>query len=229
MDLGIYGLALPFDNPDKVLMDVIKLKTIKFFSPYQPYKMKIELDLKDLQCLKSLYNESVYVIPDIFGDKRILYISRIDPRSKMLGNGYLSPTMDDSVDTYNMLMLGQANANLLSTMAPPITFKFEAPNIMRLYNFATAYGIVEVEFALEHASNLSTILPTSFESFYTLATYDLKMFLYNTLKHYSEIQTAYGTISLKIDDWANAESDRKDLLSQWKDSFHLDVDQFVII
>ena len=29
MDLGIYGLRLPFDNPDEAMMEVIKLKTLK--------------------------------------------------------------------------------------------------------------------------------------------------------------------------------------------------------
>ena len=28
---------------------------------------------------------------------------------------------------------------------------------------------------------------------------------------------------LKIDDWQNAESERKELLNQWDDSYHLDL------
>ena len=48
------------------------------------------------------------------------------------------------------------------------------------------------------------------------------MYLYNALKYYSTIQTAYGTLDLKIDNWENAESERNDLLSQWDDNYHLD-------
>lgn len=230
MDLGIYGLALPFENPDQTLYDVIKLKSIKFFSPYQPQVMKFTLDLTTIRCLKSQYNESIYEIPQgIFGDRRLLYVRKVDPRNKLLGNGYVNPTYDDSIDNFNTMMMTQANANLVSVAAPPITFKYQKPGLLYLYNMATMYGEIDIEVALEHAPNLSTIDDMAFESFYDLATLDIKAFLYNTLKHYTEIQTAYGTISLKIDDWSGAESDRKDLLNGWKDLYHLDTEQFFII
>jgi hypothetical protein len=159
----------------------------------------------------------------------LLYVKKVEARNKLIGNGYVNPSFDDSIDTYNSLMLTQANANLVSVAAPPITFKFEAPNLLHLYNISSMYGEVDIEFALEHAENLSTIPPTAFESFHELAELDIKRFLYNTLKHYNEIQTAYGTISLKIDDWAQAESDRKDLLEKWRDLYHLDGEVFFII
>ena len=229
MDLGIYGLALPFNNPEQVLVDVIKLKTIKFFSPFEPYILQVPLNLNNLNCLKNQYNESVYEIPNLFGDRRLLYVKKVNARNKLLGNGYVNPMFDDSIDIYDDLMMTQANANLLSVAAPPITFKYMKPNLLYLYNMATMYGEVDVEFAFEHADNLMTIPETSFASFYELASLDMKMFLYNTVKHYNDIQTAYGTISLKIDDWASAESDRKDLLNGWKDLYHLDTEQFFII
>jgi hypothetical protein len=94
---------------------------------------------------------------------------------------------------------------------------------------SSMYGEIDIEFAVEHTENLSSIPPTAFESFHELAELDIKIFLYNTLKHYNEIQTAYGTISLKIDDWANAEQDRKDLIEKWRDLYHLDGEVFYII
>ena len=186
-------------------------------------------DLKTLVCLESLYTKSKYELPDIFGDRRILYIQNVSPRSKLLGNGYLSPSYDDNVDSYEGLMMTQANANLVSMAAPAITFKFESPNIMYLYNFATSYGEVTISFAVEHAPNLSSISATTWQTFYELATFDIQAFLYNTLKHYSEIQTAYGTINLKIDDWSSAASERKDMLEKMKDLFHLDNLAFYVI
>lgn len=230
MDLGIYGLRLPFDNGDKALMDVIQLKSVKTFSVFFPQVKLISLDLaKDVEVLKSEYTESRYVLPDIYPGREILYIRSINPKSKLLGNGFISPTFDGSIETYNMLMMTQANANLASVAAPPITFKFEPPNIMYLFNMATAYGILDIELAFEHAENLSTIPQTAWESFYELALLDVKRFLYNTMKHYSELQTAYGTINLRIDEWSNAESDRKDLIEKWRDVYHLETEQVFII
>lgn len=230
MDLGIYGLRLPFDNGDKALMDVIQLKSLKTFSVFYPQVKLISVDLaKDLQTIKSEYTESRYVLPDVYPGREILYIRRIEPKSKLLGNGFISPTFDGSIETYNMLMMTQANANLASVAAPPITFKFEPPNIMYLYNMATAYGMIDIELAFEHAENLSTIPQTAWESFYELTLLDVKRFLYNTMKHYTELQTAYGNINLRIDEWSNAESDRKELIEKWRDVYHLEAEQFFII
>ena len=230
MDLGIYGLRLPFDNGDKAMMDVIQLKSLKTFSTFFPQVKMLTLDLaKDVETLKSEYTESKYVLPDLFPGREILYIRQINLKSKLLGNGFISPTFDGSIETYNMLMMTQANANLASVAAPAITFRFEPPNIMYLYNVATAYGMIDIELALEHAENLSTIPQTAWESFYELALLDTKRFLYNTMKHYTELQTAYGNINLRIDEWSSAESDRKDLIEKWRDVYHLEAVQVFII
>ena len=230
MDLGIYGLRLPFENGDQALMDVINLKTIKTFSTFYPHVVTKSVDLtKDLKCEKEEYTESIYILPDLFAGREIMYIRTINMKSKLLGNGFISPTFDGSIETYNMLMLTQANANLASVAAPPITFKFQKPNRLYLYNVATAYGMVDIEFGIEHAANLSTIPMTAWDSFYELALLDIKRFLYNVLKHYTELQTAYGNINLKIDEWSSAESDRKDLIERWRDVYHLDTESLFII
>ena len=57
-----------------------------------------------------------------------------------------------------------------------------------------------------------------------LATLDMKVFLYNTLKLYDGIPTAFGQINLKIDDYQSADGDRNTLLDNWRDKFHLDMD-----
>ena len=79
--------------------------------------------------------------------------------------------------------------------------------------------------ACKHYKSLQSIRPTAEESFFTLAVLDVKENLYGLVKHYQNIQTAYGNVELKIDDWQNAESERKELLNQWDDSYHLDLAQ----
>ena len=230
MDLGIYALSLPFENTDQALLDVIKLKTLKTFSTFIPDVREISVEIpRDLIPLQEEYTESKFIIPDIFNGRAILYVRKINLKSKLLGNGFISPVFDGSIDTYNALMQTQANANLASVAAPPITFKFEPPNILYLYNVATAYGKMDLELALMHSENLATINQTSWESFYELALLDIKRFLYNILKHYTEIQTAYGTFNMKIDDWSNAESERKDWIEKARDTYHLEVEPLFII
>lgn len=229
MDLGIFGLALPFDDEEKTLMDVLRLKTIRTYSQFFPHKIRLDLDLNDLKCIKSHYNESIYEIPDIFGGRKILYISKVDQQSKLLGNGYLNPLFDDSMDMYNSVMMAQAGMNLMSTVIPSFTFKYVEPNLLYLYNLTTMANKVTIDFAVEHFDNFSSIPNTAWHSFEELAILDIKQFLYGVLKRYNNLQTAHGTIDLHIDDWSNAESERKDLIEKWRDVYHMEAEQFIII
>lgn len=230
MDLGIYGLKLPFEDPDKTLTEVIQLRTIKTFSVFLPRLETITLDVgTEVEKIKDEYTESVFVLPNKYPDREMLFVLRITPQNKLLGNGFISPVFDGTIDTYLQMGMTQAQADLASIAAPPITFKFDAPNILHVYNLATTYGKLEIEIAYEHASNLSTIPMTAWESFYDLALLDIKRFLYNAMKHYTEIQSAFGTISLRIDDWQSAESDRKDLIERIRDVYHLELEQVAII
>ena len=68
--------------------------------------------------------------------------------------------------------------------------------------------------------------------------YNLKKIEYNAFQIYEDADksmlvvisgvgknaasTAIGTINLKIDDWANAESERKELIDNWDNTYHLD-------
>lgn len=229
MSLGIYGFKLPFDEPDKTLANVIRLKSLKTYEQFFPNVKTVSFDLvNDLKCLKDEYTESIYEIPDVYGT-HIIYIRNVFPKNKLLGNGFIAPVFDGTIDTYNSLMMVQATADLASVAAPPITFKFEEPNRMYLYNMATAYGEVEVELAMGHSESLSTIPASQWESFSELATIDVKMFLYNIMKQYNEIQTAYGNINFHIDDWQNAENDRKELIEKYRAIYHLEGEQFFII
>jgi len=60
------------------------------------------------------------------------------------------------------------------------------------------------------------------ESFYELAVLDVEDMLYQVMKHYSNINSVYGNIELKLDEWGNASSERKQLLDEWETNFHID-------
>ena len=82
---------------------------------------------------------------------------------------------------------------------------------------------VVIELGFEHDKSLASIPETASESFMELALLDLKDNLYPTIKQYTDIQTAIGNINFKMDNWENAESDRKELLNRWDDVYHLDM------
>jgi hypothetical protein len=229
MDLGIYGITLPFPDENKTLMDVVKLKTLKTFNQFYPHIIRLDLKLDDFKLIKNNYTECIYEIPDIFGGREILYVRKVEQRNKLLGSGYLNPLFDESLDMYNSLMMAQAGANLMSTAVPSFTFKFLQPNLLYLYNMSTMASEVTIEFAVEHFENLASIPNTAWHSFEELALLDIKQFLYGVLKRYDSLQTAHGTINLHIDDWSGAEAERKDLIEKWRDVYHLETEQFFII
>ncbi|MMZ42310.1 hypothetical protein D1872_38310 [compost metagenome] len=229
MDLGLYGLTLPFEDVNDTIMQTIRLKTIPTFSIFIPEKMRLDMDLATMKKIKNNYEESIYQLPDVFGDRKIISIINVEQRNNLLGSTFEGPLYNGGIDLYHAALMGQANMNLFSTIAPPFTFRFEQPNKLYLYNTNTMTNNVTIDFALEHMPNLSTIKNTTWESFMELAVIDVKKFMYNTLKHYKDIQSAFGTITLKIDDWENADSERKELIERWKDVYHLDLPAYVIV
>lgn len=60
MDIGIYMVPLPFENPDNVLYDVIKLKSLRTFSNLFPHKIEFVMDLKDLEVVRETYDEKTF-------------------------------------------------------------------------------------------------------------------------------------------------------------------------
>ena len=89
-----------------------------------------------------------------------------------------------------------------------------------------SYTKVILTLAFEHDKSLASIPETASESFYQLALLDVKSNLFPTMKMYSPIQTPVGNIDLKIDAWEQAESDRRELLKEWDETFHLDGQTF---
>lgn len=59
------------------------------------------------------------------------------------------------------------------------------------------------------------------QAFYKLALLDAKRYFWNQLKYWKDFQTSIASFNLQIDDWADAESKREELLEQWDQSFHL--------
>lgn len=226
IDLGIYGLAIPMDNLDERMMDIIRLRSIKTYSQFFPYVQKIELNLNDLESTTNNYDKKEYILPDIFGNRRIIYVKDIDQRPAGM-TGYTYPDIGD--DFLESFALGQAAANVASLIAPPSTFEFVHPNKLILYNTYSFANRITLTIATEHFDNLMSIPASQWESFEELAIIDVKAFLYGTLKHYNEIQTAHGTINLHIDDWASASQERKELIDRWRDTYHLDANVFYYV
>lgn len=222
LKLGLINIATPFENIDEVITQIITDITLPVFSVYHPLKEIIRLKTNDLELLENRDNYYVYLLPD-FKTRELLYVFDVQyDETSLSGLGYYGggfPIM--SGNFLHQAMIANASTNLSNSMIPKITFHYEHPRKLYLYNlYASNY--LRLELGFEHDKSLASIEETARESFIELALLDVKENLYPTLKQYSEINSAYGNINLKLDDWANAENDRKELLSKYDDTYHLD-------
>lgn len=103
-----------------------------------------------------------------------------------------------------------------------MTFEYIHPRRIKIYNQYSESALV-FELGFQHDVSLASIPETARNAFMDLALLDAKANLYPIFKNYSNMQTAYGTIDLKIDNWENAEAERKELTDKWDDTYHLDM------
>ena len=226
--LGLYTIALPFENLEEVLTEIIINVTLPVFSIYCPYYEKYRFDLNSLEKLEKNSNYEVYLLPDILSQRKLLFVRDIEYDETFIsGIGYWGggiPLLHGNM--MNQAMLSNAGLGLTNKMIPKLTFKYEHPRKVTLYNVFSSSKLV-FDLAFEHDKSLASISPTEEESFFDLCILDVKEAMYNTLKHYNDMQSAYGNISLKLDDWQNASEARKQLLDDWNQVYHMDVLPFI--
>ena len=222
LKLGLINIATPIENLDETIVQIIQDITVPVFSIYASYRKDIYIRTDDMELIEKTAEYERYILPD-FKTEKLLYV--FDVR---YDTGQLSGLSSYAAMPYyggnliSQLLLGNAAMNAYNTIIPKMTFKFIKPRELLLFN-VYSYTKIVMELGFEHDKSLVTIPDSASESFMKLALLDVKENLYPTMKQYSEINTAIGTINLKIDDWQNAENERDELLKEWDDTYHLDL------
>ena len=226
LKLGLNVITAPFDV-DQLIQDVIKIETLPVFSLYAPLRETFHCMINDLQQIDKGPNYVQVLIPEIRPNK-IISVEDVEYDETTISNtssyGYCYPYRFPNI--WQTLVSANASMNLVRSMLPSVTFKYEHPRKLTLYNIYVSRQIA-ISIAMQHDDTLASIKPTTEESFYELALLDTKVNLYSNMKYYTELQSAYGTINLRIDDWSNAEAERKDLLNTWGETYHLDGPQMI--
>lgn len=229
MQLGLYGITLPFKDEitgqptptENVIRDVLTTVTIPIYSQFKPWEREGSIPLDQLKLVDK--KENIYMLPAFLTLTPVMYVSNVSlPYHNMRG------TFHDVAPAYgiNSSVQGVATAQAYMMVAGQMrsepTFEYLGENKIRLYGYPRVQLTFKV--ACEHDPNGESIEESCYDSFMELAMLDVKQFLYNTLKLYDGIPTAFGAINLKIDDYQSAEADRNALLDKWRDTFHLDMD-----
>ena len=222
LKLGLLNIVTPIENLDETILTILKEITIPTFSIYQPVKESLTIRTTDLELLEKTANYEKFLLPD-FKTRKLLYVFDVKYDTSILsGLGYYGggvPLLEGNL--IDQMLLANAGASLMNHMIPKLTFKFTHPRELYIYNAYSSSKIV-IDLGFEHDKSLASIPQTSDTAFIELATLDVKENLYPTLKQYSEINTVHGNINLKLDDWQNADDQRKELINRWEDTYHLD-------
>ena len=229
-DTGLNDIPLPEEINDNSLLERLRQSALKEFSVRYPWFKKVvfgdEWLSPDETQTRNTRTGITYIIPKyVYDGSMILGIARVNPMSTAAGNDSYFP----SVASYSpdQVIMTIADVQLASTigaqMSKSMTWEFRMPNQVVLYNGWMA-GNYEAELMLLHDDSLSTIPPTAMTNFRELATLDLQEYIYNKYKRIQSIDAGVGTIELKIDEWQDAGSRKRDLLKEWDQTASLDID-----
>lgn len=225
-DMGLRDL--PRVITDEKMIKRMYNSALKEFSIRCPYIVESYVnDNEKINSMDTMYGKKyIYKIPKTYYmDSKILYVTRVDP----IGCDTHADFFDISLAP-DILLGTIADYKLYSTLQqsiyPALTFHFTKPDKVEIYNGWG--GTYMVELALVHDISLATIPDTAMSSFRELALLDMEEYFYNTLKRIDNINTGAGEFQLKIDEWANAKDQKRDLLKSWDEDASLDVDSIKI-
>ena len=225
---GLYNVTLPFvdkktNKPkptEQVIQEVLATVTIPMFSTFVPWRREGTINIKDL--IKVPNTQHDYYLPKWLTLTPGRYVIDVHlPYINQRG------TYGDIAPAYGINRSVQGVATSMAYMmvagqmrAEP-TWDYLGDNKIRLFGWPLAQ--VEMVVACNHEPNGESIPDGCYESFMTLAELDVKIFMYNTLKMYHEIPTAFGNINLRVEDYQPAIEEKKTLLKEWGDVAHADM------
>lgn len=227
-DMGIKDIPLPID--DAQLLKRFEKSALLEFSQRYPRLVSVRMGPQQIIDESNRYfNGSVkYRIPyEYYQDATILAVVGIDAGAYGGGsdNTYMPTISLGAADTILESIADiKMAASLGSIMTHAPTTQFFPPDKVAIYS-GWYGGIYRLELALTHDINLTTIPPTAMTHLRQLAVLDLEEYLYNQLKRKDQLDVGVGTINLKIDEWANARDEKKQLLETWdNEGANLDID-----
>jgi hypothetical protein len=113
-----------------------------------------------------------------------------------------------------MILEGAASSIRSQLNISTRNYKFLPPNRLKLKGYSGFEDLrIMVKIPYPNFGSVPESLSLAMER---LGKLDVKTVLYPELKMYDKLETADGTIDLKIDGWENAETEREQLLDEWR-------------
>lgn len=228
MQLGLNNIVLPFvDKTTKkqipteaIIYNVLKTMTIPEYSQFVPWRRTGTAATSDLKCIDQ--KQGIYMLPSFLTMTPVMYVIDVQlPYHNNRGTyGDIAPAYGINRSVQGVLT-SQAYMMVAGQMRSEPTFEYLGYNQIRLYGYPKTN--LTFILACQHMPNGETIKDSCRSSFMEMADLHCKVFLYNNLKFYNNIPTAFGNIELPISDWQGAQEQLTALIKEWRETFHLDM------
>ena len=192
------------------ILDIIRMETLPTFSKYFPYPVNTSVDTS-LDLVPNSTN-TFY----LHSETEIINVNRVITNTLL--NQYTSV---DCVATqvspayYTDPISRQLDRDLYSAVKNPITFRFIAPNKVEITpRSVVGLGQLMIQINTVHPDHFGTIPLNMREYFLKLALYDVEIMLYHIRRRFQSLQTTFGEMELFVDELAEAEDKKKELLEE---------------
>lgn len=207
--LGTSHFEIPIDEEE--IIDIIQQESLYTYSKFYPHFVRTTISIDDL--IEHRTSSSMYRIPNPTSLQIIGISRRIDNgRIGLYNNVFPAVSVMDPITT-------QAAMDLISGSVVPKTFRYEPPDKIELFPRRLFMEKEMIEIKCIHKPDLSTITVNMKDEFFELCLLDVKDSIWQILKRKTDINSPFGTINLKIDDYAEAENQKKELLERWRRNF----------
>jgi hypothetical protein len=230
---GLNTIALPYKKPTEVVIKEILQMSIRTFSRFKPfikegYELRKNLRSPDEYAKKC----GIYILPETLTTTHVrdayAYAAsaeyqkgEVTTNAFTIGSPFVGFGAYYPQDILNATATGAAINKYAGITSKQPTSKWLGFNKIQLFDFPEN-SYIRFIVKCDHDSNGETIPESCVESFMLLATLDVQRTLYSNIKNMNNVGSAFKDIQLKIDEWANAESDRRALIKEWEESFHCD-------
>lgn len=198
-----------------------------------------ELEISEEEMMRVVFQESLPTFSKYFPYRYRMTITNENILDKKYPNAYLIPNEDrleitgihdiwlDNMNQFGGSLLPLTNdpfqsqllADQLSMRITPTTFEFRPPNVViirpRIYNLGSAM----IEVKAQHPKHLKTIPMDMRDQFLRLCLDDVLLTLYPIRHRFENYNTPYGQLAPFFSMVDNAQSDKEQLLEQWKSEF----------
>jgi hypothetical protein len=190
------------------IIENIQEESLITFSKYFPYQTVITIDdnNKVEDTVNSYYLES---------DFEILGVAKLYDNISMYTDAGLLPYHMNLHDPVSR----QFTADAISINKNPLTYQFEHPNVITVMPALYMLRNAKVKLNCVHPRHFGTIPTNLQDEFLKLALFDTKETLYQIRHRFANLQTAFGSIELFIDDLQEAPDRRNELLENWRRNF----------